>query len=125
MTASFFFTGEAAVEKAEFSFGKTSLERRWYFLDRGFEFEFRFFDHGIDDVSLMAACTSRRRDSQTPGRWGSEVRRVWMGVRPGGSSSRTENVEVAVESERERSRDGRGGKDEHVGRVAVRGRLCP
>src|SRR4029077_9870784 len=30
------------------------------------------------------------------------------------------NVEIAIESERERARDGRGGEDENVGRVAVR-----
>src|SRR5439155_16721657 len=36
------------------------------------------------------AATSRRRNSQTPGRCCWVVMRVMMGVRPGGSSSRTE-----------------------------------
>ena len=31
------------------------------------------------------------------------------------------NVEIAIESERERARDGRGGEDENVGGVAMGG----
>jgi len=39
----------------------------------------------------------------------------------GGSSSRTENVEVTVESERECARDGRGGEHENMRGVAMGG----
>src|SRR6202044_3418661 len=91
------------------------------FLHRGFEFELRFFDHGINDVGLMASGNFAAKKFPDAGemRLGREARLNRSAT--GRKFVKYGDVEVAVESERKGARDGRGGEDEDVGRVAVGG----
>ena len=117
----FFFAGEAAVEEADFQFGEDFFGEALVFVHRGFQFELRFFDHRIDDVGLMAGGDFAAQKFPDAGevRLGGEAR--LDGRAAGRKFVEDGDVEVAVESERERARNGRGGEDEDVRRVAVGG----
>ncbi len=117
----FFFAGEAAVEEAEFQFRENFFGEALEFVDGGFQFELRFFDDRIDDVGLMAGGNFAAEKFPDAGkmRLGGEAR--LDGRAAGGQLVEDGDIEVAVESERERARDGRGGEDEDVRRVAVGG----
>ena len=52
-------------------------------------------------------------------RFASGTTRVFTGVRPGGSFVQDGKVEVAVDDERKRARDGRGRHHQHVGALAL------
>ena len=71
-------------------------------------------DDRIDDVGLVSGFDLFAHES--PDLFGLLVitRRVVMGVRPGGSLVERAGVEVAVEGECERARDGRGGHNQGV-----------
>ena len=94
----FVVTGKAAVENAEFQFRKNFAREAVEFFDRGFQFEFRFFDNGIDDIGLMAGgdfATHRFPDAG----------KVRLGghARDDGSAARRQlvddgDIEVAVET---------------------------
>ncbi len=87
----------------------------------GFQLELRFFDDGIDDVGLVPGGDLAAEKFPDAGE-------MLLGghARGDGSAARREfiengNVEVAIESERESARDGRGGEDEDVRGVAMGG----
>jgi hypothetical protein len=107
----FFFAREAAVEEAEFQFGENFLGEALVFLHRGFEFELRFFDHGIDDVGLMAGGNFFAEKFPDAGkiRLGAEAR--LNGRAAGREFVEDRDVEVAIECEREGAWNGRGGED--------------
>src|SRR5216684_5428678 len=117
----FFVAGEAAVQEAEFELGKNFAREAFVFVDGGFQLELRFLDDGIDDVGLMASGNFAAERFPNAGEMllGSHARD------DGGAAGRElvedGNVEVAIESEREGARDGRGGEDEDVRGVAVGG----
>ena len=117
----FFFAGKAAVEKAEFQFGEDFLGEALVFVDGGFEFEFRFFNHGINDVGLMAGGDFLAKKFPDAGemRLGGEAR--LDGRAAGRKLIEDGDIEVAVERERERARNGRGGEDKNVRSMAVCG----
>src|SRR5713101_353037 len=111
----FFVAGEAAVQEAELELGKNFAREAFVFVDGGFQLELRFLDDGIDDVGLMASGNFAAERFPNAGEMllGSHARD------DGGAAGRElvedGNVEVAIESEREGARDGRGGEDEDVG----------
>jgi hypothetical protein len=115
----FFLAGEASVEKTEAELWKNFLGETLVLIDGGFQFEFRFFDDGIDDVGLTTGLD--RTAKRFP-----DAREVGLGThaRSDGRAAGREfvehgDIEVAVESQRECARDGRRGEHEDVGRVAM------
>src|SRR5712692_201986 len=119
----FFVAGQAAVQEAELELGKNFAREALVFFHSGFQLELRFLDDGINDVALVADGDFAAEKFPDAGemRLGSHARG------DGGAAGRelieNGNVQVAIESERERARDGRGGQHEDVGRVAVSGGL--
>src|SRR6266700_3155176 len=119
----FFVAGEAAVEEAELELRKNFAREALVLFHGGFQLELGFFDDGINDVALVAGGDFAAEKFPNAGE-------MLLGghARDDGRAARRQliedgNVEVAVESERERARDGRGGEDEDVRRVAARGGL--
>src|SRR5882762_9986290 len=117
----FFVAGEAAVQETELELGKDFAREALVFVDGSFELELRFLDDGIDDVGLMAGGDFAAEKFPNAGE-------MLLGGHPrndGGAAGRelveNGNVEVAIESERESARDGRGGEHEDVRGVAVGG----
>src|SRR5712692_10565567 len=119
----FFIAGEAAVQEAELELGKNFAREALVLFHGGFQLELGFFDDGIDDVALVAGGDFAAEKFPNAG----EMRLGGHARGDGGAAGRelieNGNVEVAIESERERARDGRGGQHEDVGRVAVSGGL--
>src|SRR5258708_6502622 len=117
----FFVAGEAAVEKAELELGKNFAREALVFVDGGFELELRFLDDGIDDVGLMSGGNFAAERFPNAGEMllGGHAR--GDGSAAGRKLVENGNVEVAIESERESTRNGRGSEDEDVRGVAVGG----
>jgi len=120
MTSSFSSLERRPCKRPSFSLGKTSRGEALVFFHGGFQLELRFFDDGIDDVSLMARGDFAAEKFQTPGRCCSVVMRVTIGVRAGRKLVENGNVEVAIEGQRERARNRRRRQHQDVRRVAVR-----
>ena len=116
-----FFAGEAAVEQAELELGKDFFGKAFVFFHGGFQFQFRFFDDRIDDVALAAGgdFAAERFPHAGEMRFGGHV--GFDGSSARGKFVENGNVKIAVERERKRARDGRGGENENVRRVAVGG----
>src|SRR6267378_4495977 len=117
----FFVAGEAAVQETELELGKDFAREALVFVDGSFELELRFLDDGIDDVGLMAGGDFAAEKFPKAG----EMLLGGHARDDGGAAGRelveNGNVEVAIESERESARDGRGGEHEDVRGVAVGG----
>src|SRR6202041_3560488 len=101
--------------------GEDFFREALVFLHRGFELEFRFLDHRIDDVGLMAGghFAAQRFPDAGEMRLGGEAR--LDGRAAGRKLVEDGDVKVAIKRERKRAWDGRGGQYEDVWRVAVGG----
>src|SRR6266852_2948554 len=117
----FFVAGEAAVQEAELELGKNFAREALVFFHGGFQLELRFLDDGIDDVALVAGGDFAAEEFPDAGEMRLAGRARDDGRAAGGKLIEDGNVEVAIESERKRARDGRGGEDEDVRGVAVGG----
>src|SRR5258708_5110712 len=117
----FFVAGEAAVQEAKLELGKNFARQALVFFHGGFQLELRFFDDGINDVALVAGCDFAAERFPNAGEmlFGGHARDD--GRAPWRELIENGNVEVAIERERERARDGRGGEDEDVRGVAMGG----
>src|SRR6266478_642571 len=115
----FLFAGEPAMQEAQLHFRKDFLRETLVFFHGGFQLDLGFFYYRINDVGLMASCDFAADAVPDAGemRLGGKVR--FDGRAAGWEFVEDGNVEIAVESERESAGDGRGGKDENVGGVAV------
>src|SRR6266852_1499716 len=117
----FFVAGEAAVQEAELELGKNFAREALVFFHGGFQLELRFLDDGIDDVALVAGGDFAAEEFPDAGEMRLAGRARDDGRAAGGKLIEDGNVEVAIESERKRARDGRGGEDEDVRGVAAGG----
>ena len=117
----FFVAGEAAVQETDLELWKNVAREALVFLHGGFQLELRFLDDGIDDVTLVSGSDFTAEGFPDAGEMllGGQAR----GDRSAAGRELVENgnVEVAVKSERERTRDGRRREDEDMRGVAVGG----
>src|SRR6266478_2574389 len=117
----FFVAGEAAVQETELELGKNFAREAVVFFHGGFQLELGFFDDGIDDVGLVAGGDFAAQRFPNAGKMLLSGHARDDGSAAGRELIENGNVEVAVKSERESARNGRGGQDEDVRSVAVRG----
>src|SRR5438034_65036 len=108
----FFVAGEAAVQQAELELGKDLAREALVLFHGGFQLELRLLDDGINDVGLMAGGDFAAEKFPDAGEMLLSGHARDDGSAAGRKLIENGNVEVAIESERERARDGRGGKDE-------------
>src|SRR5713226_5246050 len=117
----FFIAGEAAVQEAELELGKNFAREALVFFHGSFQLELGFFDDRINDVALVAGGDFAAEKFPDAG----EMRLAGHARGDGSAAGRqlveNGNVQVAIESERQRARDGRGGEHEDVRGVAVGG----
>src|SRR6266852_4868610 len=117
----FFVAGEAAVQEAELELGKNFAREALVFFHGGFQLKLGFLDDGIDDVALVSGCDFAAEKFPDAGEVLLRGHARDDGGAPGRQLVENGNIEVAIESEREGARDGRGGEDEDVRSVAVGG----
>src|SRR5882762_3744605 len=117
----FFVAGEAAVQEAELELWKNFSRQSLEFFNGSFQLELRFFDDRINDVALVTGGDFAAERLPNAGE-------MLLGghARDDGRASGREfiengNVEVAVESERQRARDGRRRQHENMRGVAMGG----
>jgi len=120
MTSSFSSLERRPCRRPSFSFGKISREALVLF-HGGLQLELRFFDHRINDVGLVAGGDFAAEKFPDAGEMllGGHARDD--GRAAGRKLVENGNVEIAIESERERAGDWRGGEDEDVRSVAAGG----
>src|SRR2546430_863885 len=115
---------EAAVQQAELELGKDLAREALVLFHGGFQLELRLLDDGINDVGLMAGGDFAAEKFPDAGEMLLSGHARDDGSAAGRKLIENGNVEVAIESERERARDGRGGEDEDMRSVAVGGGFC-
>src|SRR3984893_3161058 len=85
----FLISAQSAVQEFHSPVGKDLLAEFFVHFESGFELGFFvLLDHGIHHVGLVAGGDLLATNCQTSSARSSEMRRVTMGVRPGGISSR-------------------------------------
>ena len=113
--------GRMADRSGYFDLGENFFRKMLEFVDGGFQLELRFFDDRINDVGLVAGVDFAADTVPHAG----EMLLVGEMSFDGGAAGREfvedGDVEIAVESERKRAGNGRGGEDEDVRSVAVGG----
>src|SRR5262249_5108575 len=110
-------------QQAELEFREDLYRKAFVLFDRSFEFEFRFFDNRIDDIALAAGGNFAAQRFPHAGQMRSGGHVGFDGCAAGGELVENRNVEIAVEGQRKRAWDGRGGEDENMRRMAVGGRF--
>ncbi len=104
-------------------FGENGFRQPLEFLDGRFQLQFRFFDHGINDIALVAGFHFPAEKFPHTGKMFFR-----SGARFDGSAAWRQfiehrNFQVAIERERKRARNRRGGEHENMRSVAMAGGL--
>ena len=116
MAASFSSAGRRPCIRPTAMPGNTSCDRCSCIFSRGLHgLRFRFLDHRIHHVRLAALVDLLLAGSCIPARLRDRSTcLVTIGLRPGGISSITRHIQVAVQRQRQRARNGRRGHHQHV-----------